>query len=86
MELLEKYGRLIVKAHKPRESTDHWFDAVLTVVIEYVSRNHLSIYPVDPNSVDDYGSPEYLERARKEGWKPIIENGQLLGFKKIEVM
>ena len=86
MEILEKYGRLIAKAHDPRSTTENWQDCLQLIVITYVRNMGLSVMPIEVSAADEYGSPQYIEEARKAGWKPVFNDGQLLGFKKIEAM
>lgn len=83
--MTEKYAELIKQAF-PRVYKDLTLNEVVNtnlckVISEYGLELPCTFYDDDHK---DYDSPEFIERVCAKGYEPIVNDGKLYGFRKIE--
>lgn len=83
--LTEQYANLLKQAY-PRVYQEYSAEEVVQIgMCEVTSKLGLELpsafYDDDHK---DYDSPEFIERVCAKGYEPIVNDGKLYGFRKIE--
>ena len=80
-----KYLDLLIQEFSEVIGSKSLLDIMAYVACYFLAERGYTVYPQNVSITPDcpYGSIEYCEQAYKQGYEAIINDGRLLGFKKV---